>query len=132
MQEIRDWNIATNKVTTLFIKKYFGDCDVGWIKNFYWEEDGTEFTAGDGAEDGIHLSGYWVSEEIGGVLEIADYYFNFSRIKEALELEATEDQLFEYYDLEFDREGKVGYNFKNFVRYGKEQMEKITNEKICL
>ena len=129
MQEIKDWNIATNKVTTLFIKKYFGDCEVGWIKNHYWEEDGTEFTAGDGAEDGIYLSGYWTSEEIGGTLEIGDYFFSFDRMKEALELEATEDQLFEYYDLELDRDGKAGYSFRNFVRYGKEQMERIINEK---
>ena len=123
MKEIKDWNIATNKVTTLFIKKYFGDCDVGWIKNYYWADDGVEFTAGDGSDDGIRLSGYWIGNDIGGTLEVCDYFFSFDRMKEALELDATEDQLFEYYDLELDREGKVGYSFRNFARYGKEQME---------
>lgn len=112
---IKDWNIATNKITSLFINKYFGDCEISWIKNYNFAEDGFEFQGSDGAEDGIDLRGYWIGNDIGGVLEISDYYFSFDRMKEALELNATEKQLFDYYDLEV--EGKPDMNFKNYVKY---------------
>lgn len=85
--------------------------------------------AGDGYDDGETCYGFWINKEVGGVIEIGDYFFSMNRIIEALELGASEDQLFDYCDLEVDREGKVGYNFKNFVKYGKEQMEKIIKKK---
>lgn len=112
---IKDWNIATNKITSLFINKYFGDCEISWIKNFDFVEDGFEFQGSDGSEDGINLHGYWVGNDIGGILEISDYYFSFDRMKEALELNATEKQLFDYYDLELEE--KIDINFKNYVKY---------------
>ena len=128
MEEIKEWEIATNKLTTLFLKKYFDDIEYSWLKGNDWADDGHDFVSSDGSDDCSNISGYWIGGDVGGVLEVGDYYFGFDRIKEALELDATEEQLFEYYDLEFDRCGKVGYNFKNFIKYGKEQMESISGK----
>jgi hypothetical protein len=128
MKEIKEWEIATNKLTTLFLKKYFDDREYSWLKGNDWADDGHDFVSSDGADDCSNISGYWIGGDVGGVLEVGDYYFGFDRIKEALELDATEEQLFEYYDLEFDRCGKVGYNFKNFIKYGKEQMESVSGK----
>ena len=96
MKEIKAYNKAAQALADKFIKTYFEEPDA-----------------------------WWVGEEIGGVFYVNDMFFSLSRIKEALELKATQEQLFEYYDLELERPDGVGYNFKNFVKYGKNKMEKI-------
>ena len=125
---LKDYYIACNNVVSEFVGKYFGCEYILWQSNNKDCEDGYEFTAGDGYDDGETCYGEWVEKEVGGVIQIGDYFFGMNRIVEALELGASEDQLFDYYDLEIDRDGKVGYSFKNFVKYGKKQMEKVINE----
>jgi len=94
-QALKNWDNATEELTKIFCKKYF--------------KDSYEYHPND-----------WVSNEIGGVIAINDYYFSFSHIKEALELNATEKQLFDYYDYSLDsalKNKKVEVNFKNYVKY---------------
>ena len=56
MQQILDWERITNEITHDWIKDYF---DIE-------EDDEMDFD--------------WVNDDIGGVFNFADYYFNFSDI----------------------------------------------------
>jgi len=128
---LKEYYIACNNVVSEFVGEYF-DCEhVDWKANHYFCNYGYEFTAHDGdiTDDGLRCSGYWESQEVGGNIEIDGYIFSMDRIIEALKLGATKDQLIEYDDLEIERNGKVGYNFQNFVRYGKDQMEEVIKKK---
>ncbi len=61
----------------------------------------------------------WV-DEVGGNLEIGDYVFNFSRIKEALEINCSKDLLIKFYDYEvkcYYDPSLPRYNFKTWVKY---------------
>jgi len=89
---LQTWQKATNDLAQQFANKYF---------------DGGEW--------------HWVADQIGGIYCIADYFFNLDRIVEALELNATTDQLLEFYDYELEchelkKDKEI--NFKNFVKYG--------------
>lgn len=41
---------------------------------------------------------FWVADEVGGILSIGDYYFNFSDIKTAVDKQASDEELFAWYD----------------------------------
>lgn len=99
MKEIKNWNKATQALADKFVETYFEESEC-----------------------------WWISDEVGGVYFVNDMFFSVDRMKEALELKATQGQLFDYYHLELERKG-VGYSFRAFVKYGKEQMERIINEK---
>jgi len=88
---ILEWERATNNLVAMFIELYF-------------DED-TDF--------------YWIADEIGGVLNVNDYFFNLDTITDALRYDATSDALFRYYDLDLDasmKGEKVGVNFKNYIK----------------
>jgi hypothetical protein len=59
----KKWEEATQDITDVFILNYFGK-DADW---------------------------YWISDEIGSVLFVNDYFFNFERILEAVKFNATSD-----------------------------------------
>lgn len=89
---LHDWEIETNRLTDIFVKKYFKDAD--------W---------------------YWIGDDIGGVIEVNDYFFGFDRIREALKYKASAKKLFAYYDLESEKmfeipESKPDVNFRTFLR----------------
>lgn len=73
---IINWREATERVTDAFIEKYF-------------PEQGRDYT-------------FWAADEIGGVFFISDMFFNVDRMIEALELNATFEQLSEYNDAEIE------------------------------
>lgn len=100
MKEIKAWRKATEDLAKVFVKKYFPD--------EVYEQDC-----------------FWVGDRIGDVFFVADMWLDLNRMIEALELDATWEQLREYDDLELEhamkKTGKpTPINFRNFVKYGKE------------
>ena len=67
-------------------------------------EEGTEFQAGDGSDDGEIITGHWVGEDIGGILVINEEWFIKPEIlKQAVELgTANIEDVFDYYDYEYE------------------------------
>jgi hypothetical protein len=100
--------------------KYITICDTS---------EGTEFLAGDGSDDGGVMSGYWIGSDIGGLLCVnEEWYLSANIIKEALEIGASLDDVFEYLDYEFDcSEKKVDkkFNFKSYFKLGEEGRKEI-------
>lgn len=95
---IENLRTATEEVARAFTEKYFPDEEYG--------------------EDT-----FWVADEVGSVFFVADYFFNVNRMVEALELDATYEQISDYIDLEVEHAMKedgtpTPVNFKNFVKYG--------------
>lgn len=93
-KELTAWNKATMDLTILFISRYFPD----------YEDDA-----------------YWIGQEIGGVLSINDFYFDLPRIKEAIEYNATSDQLIDYYYAETKMDDNLNIiplkvNFRNYLK----------------
>lgn len=91
-KELKAYYVAVEELTKLFAKKYF--------KGVY------EYDIND-----------WV--DIGGVIRINGYYFNFFNIKLALEYKATEKELFDHYDYGYKKylAGKTYVNFENYLKY---------------
>lgn len=75
--EIETEDDKIQKITQKFVDKYFND-----------DPDGPRI---------IVTKDDWIGGEIGGVLKINDYYFNFDFMQKALELNATSDEVFGYY-----------------------------------
>lgn len=91
----RNWIDATAALAQGFREKYFPDAD--------------------------DSDCFWVGNRIGNPYSIGDHFFNIDRMVEALELEATQEQVLEFYDLELDaamNEYPLHVNFRNFVKYG--------------
>jgi hypothetical protein len=85
------------------------------------KEEATEFLASDGSDDGEQISGYWVGEDIGGILVINEEWFiKPDLLKEALELKfANLDDIFNWLDYEYDlheKGEKLEINFKNWFK----------------
>ena len=97
LQYLKEWRKATHKLAQCFVDRYFPD-----YQHF--------------------LSGDWrfIGDDENGTLDVGgNWYFNISRIVEALELDATLDQLIDYYDWELElaaQDKKPRYNFKNYVK----------------
>ena len=91
-KELKAYYTAVEDLTKLFAKKYF--------KGVY------EYNVND-----------WV--DIGGVIRINDYYFDFRDIKLALEYKATENELFDYYDYSYKKHlaGKTCVSFEDYLKY---------------
>ena len=70
-QEITAWEKMTNNITETFLYDYFDD---------------------------VNPSYFWVGEEVGGILNYGDYWFNFSDILTCYKLRITEEQLINWYD----------------------------------
>ena len=70
-QEIVAWEKMTNNITETFLYDYFDD-----VNPYY----------------------FWVSDEVGGILNYGDYWFNFSDILTCYKLGITEEQLINWYD----------------------------------
>lgn len=70
-KEIKKWESQTIKITNQFLYDYFDDSDP-----YY----------------------YYVADDIGGILNYGDYFFNFSDILTCYKLGITEEQLINWYD----------------------------------
>ncbi len=87
------FNKAVDELTEFFVKKYF-DKDADY---------------------------YWISNERDGTLSVNDYFFSLSDIVESIQFNATEKQLFDWYDLALN--ASMGnkpllQNYRNYLKYG--------------
>lgn len=59
---------------------------------------------------------WWVSDDIGGVLAVNDYFFDIEMMRDFLRYRYSKKMMFEYYDakLEADTKGKTIANIKNW------------------
>jgi hypothetical protein len=70
------WEHNTSELTESFITKYFGKIE--------------------------EVEYYWIAGEIGGVLSVADYFFNLGDIVDFIKYHYSKDLMFEYYDYALD------------------------------
>jgi len=70
------WEVKTHLLAEYFVKRYFGKPD--------------------------DVEHWWVADDIGGVLSVADYFFSLSDIVAFIKYKYTRKQLFEYYEYRTD------------------------------
>ena len=91
-KQLQLWEEATLELSLHFVERYFGD-------------DITDM--------------FWISDIIGDILVVNDYFFSLDFITNAIRYNATSRQLFDFYDLklEFDTKNKpMEINFRNFIK----------------
>lgn len=66
---VSDWEQYTQRLTEFFVSYYFGDAD--------W---------------------YWIGDEIGGTIEVNDYYFDINDIVDFLRYNYSKKKMFDYMD----------------------------------
>ena len=91
-KQLQLWEEATLELSLHFVERYFGD-------------DVTDV--------------FWISDIIGDILVVNDYFFSLDFIREAIKYNATSRQLFDFYDLKlkFDTQDKpMEINFRNFIK----------------
>ena len=71
LDDIVEWKKLSNKIVEQFLYHYFDDLDPD-----YW----------------------WVSNDVGGVLNYGDYFFSFDTILTCYKLDITFEQLINWYD----------------------------------
>lgn len=62
----------------------------------------------------------WVGNEIGGVMSVADYYFDLSDIVEFIRHHYSKDKMFEFYDYRLkclEKGEEVKYNIKSYRHF---------------
>lgn len=91
---VKNFETACQDLAEAFLAKYYPGCDAADM--------------------------YWIGGRVGEVLNIGDEYWNMERMREALEYNATSDQLFDYYYADVDaamQNKPLGVSFKNYVLY---------------
>jgi hypothetical protein len=103
------WEDVTNELIGSFIKRYFGKLE--------------------------EVEYYWIAEDVGGVLSVADYFFNLGDIVDFIKYHYSKDLMFEYYDyaLEYHMQKKhksTDYliNIKNYKKLMSCQKKKSLKE----
>ena len=98
---LTNWNTATQMLADAFVEKYYG-------------------------EDATYT--YWVGGEVGDIFFINDDFYDVTRMRQALELNATLEQLQDYQEMEMEIEARPKVNFKNYVKYYKEHNDTLYNK----
>ena len=93
--EILEWENLTNKLTSRFLYDYFDDVDPD-----YW----------------------WVSNDVGGVLNYGDYFINFDTILTCYKLEITFEQFISWYDFCLENQS-VNISLAKYILSPKERKE---------
>lgn len=104
--QIKQWEELTDKITRQWIKQYFEI-----------EED----------ED---ITVDWVAEDVGGIFEFADMWFDFSNILDCYKYNISRESLFLWYDYCLSNEF-VNISLANFIlspEKRKEQEEKYLSD----
>ena len=70
-EDILSWESLTNKLTEQFLYDYFDD-----VNPYYW----------------------WVSNDVGGILNYGDYFFSFDTILTCYKLDISFEQFISWYD----------------------------------
>lgn len=107
MKQIKNWEKATQELAEAFARKYYT-----------YEEDREKY---------FNADMYWVGDEIGDCFIINDDFYNVDRMLQALKLNATYDQLWDFSQYEISENKKQSINFENFVKLGL-KLEDIINE----
>lgn len=81
-----------------------------------WEQKTTEITETFLYDyfDDVKPSYFWVCEEVGGILNYGDYWFNFSDILTCYKLGITEERLINWYDFCLDNHS-VNISLSKFI-----------------
>lgn len=74
MKDIKKWRTLTDKIAE------------NWIREYFKLEEDEEITVD------------WVANDIGGVFEFADMFFNFSNVLDCYKYQITKEQLLDWYD----------------------------------
>lgn len=93
--EILEWENLTNKLTSRFLYDYFDD-----VNPDYW----------------------WVSNDVGGVLNYGDYFFSFDTILTCYKLDITFEQLINWYDFSLSNQS-VNISLAKYILSPKERRE---------
>ena len=93
--EILEWENLTNKLTSRFLYDYFDDVDPD-----YW----------------------WVSNDVGGVLNYGDYFINFDTILTCYKLEITFEQFISWYDFSLSNQS-VNISLAKYILSPQERRE---------
>ena len=93
--EILEWENLTNKLTSRFLYDYFDDLDPD-----YW----------------------WVSNDVGGVLNYGDYFFSFDTILTCYKLDITFEQLINWYDFSLSNQS-VNISLAKYILSPQERRE---------
>ena len=106
---LNNWERYTEVLIEYFIERYFGKLDT--------------------------VEYYWIAEDVGGVLSVADYFFNLGDIVDFIKYHYSRDLMFEYYDyaLEYHMQKKhksTDYliNIKNYKKLMSCQKKKSLKE----
>lgn len=93
--EILEWENLTNKLTSRFLYDYFDD-----VNPDYW----------------------WVSNDVGGVLNYGDYFFSFDTILTCYKLDITFEQFISWYDFCLENQS-VNISLAKYILSPKERRE---------
>ena len=93
--EILEWENLTNKLTSRFLYDYFDDVDPD-----YW----------------------WVSNDVGGILNYGDYFFSFDTILTCYKLDISFEQLINWYDFSLSNQS-VNISLAKYILSPKERKE---------
>ena len=95
IEDITSWEILTNSLVEKFLYDYFDDVDPD-----YW----------------------WVSNDVGGVLNYGDYFINFDTILTCYKLEITFEQFISWYDFCLSNQA-VNISLAKYILSPKERKE---------
>ena len=99
LDNIVEWKKLSNKIAEQFLYHYFDDLDPD-----YW----------------------WVSNDVGGILNYGDYFFSFDTILTCYKLEITFEQFISWYDFCLSNQA-VNISLAKYILSPKERKE--TEEK---
>ena len=95
IEDITSWEILTNSLVEKFLYDYFDD-----VNPDYW----------------------WVSNDVGGVLNYGDYFINFDTILTCYKLEITFEQFISWYDFCLSNQA-VNISLAKYILSPKERKE---------
>ena len=93
--EILEWENLTNKLTSRFLYDYFDDVDPD-----YW----------------------WVSNDVGGILNYGDYFFSFDTILTCFKLDISFEQFISWYNFCLENQS-VNISLAKYILSPKERKE---------
>ena len=95
LDNIVEWKKLSNKIAEQFLYHYFDDLDPD-----YW----------------------WVSNDVGGILNYGDYFINFDTILTCYKLEITFEQFISWYDFCLDNQS-VNISLAKYILSPQERRE---------
>lgn len=66
------------------------------------------------AETGEYVEYYWVSDDVGGVVCLADYFITLDEIRYDIDNGVDKDVYFKYYESRIEKEHNI--NYKHYIQ----------------